>query len=424
MKEPALIEKTDNHKDEDCRIVGCKSCALKIPFDFPSDVVKAYKNGNLVIFAGSGVSTESSSVLPFTFYQQIKQLLEIPDEEKIEFSKLMTRFSSSPRTRKDLFWAIRNRIDYVKSFPQLYSSATEFHRELSTIPHLSDIFTTNWDDFFERECHATPIVTGKDFAVIQDTVGRKVFKLHGSIYNYGSIVATEEDYKKCYSKLIKGIIGAKLKILLMSKTLLFFGFSFDDKDFQRLYRLLRIEVGGLIPKSYVVTLDKQAKKKLNSLKINATPIITGAAFFIRQFKKKLVEEKLMLPDEKYDGINEAIKKLLEEHHKIDVHYLKNHPDCIYSICYQDGFRHALQRIISTKKSGVYSCVPHVLDLVQRHEDHIEKLLHDGKYDYVAYYIGNTNGLMYLLLDEKDRELMPMYFLFNCDDILHFDQYLE
>jgi len=425
MKKPALTEKKINkHDAENCRVEGCVMCALRIPFDLPSDILEAYKNGNLVIFAGSGVSTESSLVLPFTFSQQIKYKLNIPKDEKIGFSRLMTLFSSSPRTRKDLFREIRNRIDYVKSFPQLYGLATEFHRELSTIPHLDEIFTTNWDDFFERECRATPIVTGKDFAVLQDTFGRKVFKLHGSIYNYGSIVATEKDYQRCYSRLSKGIIGAKLKILLMSKTLLFFGFSFDDEDFQRLYRLLRKEVGGLIPESYVVTIDKNAEEKLSSLKINATPIITGAAFFIQQFKKKLVEEKLMLPDEKYNGIYKALKKVSKEHGKTDLHYLENHPDCIYSLFYQDGLQHALQRIISTMNSGDYSCEGYLLDLIKRHEDHIKKLLHDGKYEDVAYYTGYRNGLLYFLFNEKDRELMPIYFLFKCDEILDFDQYLK
>ena len=30
--------------------------------------------------------------------------------------------------------------------------------------------------------------------------------------------------------------------------------------------------------------------------------------------------------------------------------------------------------------------------------------------------------MYLLLDKKDRALMPLYFLFKCEDITSFDQY--
>lgn len=225
-KQPTIENKTSKHDSTVCRVPECEICKLKRPFELPPEIINAYKVGNLVIFAGSGVSTESAGVYPSTFYQCIKDELNLPKEEQIRFSKLMSLYCSHPRSRKDLFQAIKERIDYVKSFPELYNRATEFHRELSTIPHLDEIFTTNWDDFFERECDATPVVTGQDFAVLQDTPERLVFKLHGSIYNYGSIVATEEDYRNCYRRLSTGIIGAKLKILLVSKTLVFFWFFF------------------------------------------------------------------------------------------------------------------------------------------------------------------------------------------------------
>ena len=336
----------------------------------------------------------------------------------------MSLYCSPPRSRKDLLQAIKRRIDYVRTFPELYNRATEFHRELSTIPHLDDIFTTNWDDFFERECDATPIVTGQDFAVVQDTVGRKVYKLHGSIYNYGSIVATEEDYRKCYRRLSTGIIGAKLKVLLMSKTLVFFGFSFDDEDFQRLYRLLKKEVGGLVPRSYVVTLAERAKEKLDSLGINATPIITSATFFVEQLKKKLVEDKLMLPDQQYNGIDKVHEDVCIEHTKISKLGLVKHPDSLYSLFYQDGLLHAFERLLTTKKSGQNSCAQKMINIIDSYDVLIKEHLHKGNYPDVAYFTGYRAGLLCFLSDEKGRRSMPMYFLFGCGDIMNLEQYIK
>lgn len=336
----------------------------------------------------------------------------------------MSLYCSHPRSRKDLLQAIKKRIDYVRTFPELYDRATEFHRELSTIPHLDEIFTTNWDDFFERECDATPVVTGQDFAVLQDTLGRKVFKLHGSIYNYGSIIATEEDYRKCYKRLSTGIIGAKLKMLLMSKTLVFFGFSFDDEDFQRLYRLLKKEVGGLVPRSYVVTLDEQAKENLNSLGINATPIITSATFFVEQLKKKLVKDKLMLPDQQYNGIDKILTDVYIEHEKISKLSLTKHPDSLYSLLYQDGLQHAFERLLTTKKSGQNSCAQKMINIIESYDVLIKERLHEGNYPDVAYFTGYQAGLVYFLLDKKGRRSMPMYFLFGCGDIMNFEQYIK
>lgn len=370
------------------------------------------------------MSTESRGVYPSTFYQWVKDELSLPAEEKVSFSDLTSLYCSEPRSRKDLLKAIQKRIDYVKTFSELYLSATEFHRELSTIPHLDDIFTTNWDNFFERECEAIPIVTGQDFAVLQDVLGRKVYKLHGSIFNYGSIVATEEDYRKCYRNLSTGIVGAMLKTLLISKTLVFFGFSFDDKDFKRLYGLLNKDVAGLMPRSYVVTLDERAKDKLDSLGIRATPIITSGAFFVKQLKKKLVEEKFMLPDVQYEGIEEILEKVLIEHAKLCTLSVIKHPDSLYSQWYQDGLQHSFERLLSTKKSGENSCAHHMCDCIDGYESLIKDCLHKKNYPDVAYFTGYQIGLIHFLLDKKSRGSLPMYFLFGCGDIATFEEYIE
>jgi hypothetical protein len=268
-------------------------------------------------------------------------------------------------------------------------------------------------------------VTGQDFAVLHDTPGRKVYKIHGSIYNFGSIVATEEDYRKCYKDLSKGMIGNKLKMLLISKTLVFFGFSFTDEDFQRLYKFLMKEVGGLIPRSYVVTLDEKAKDKLDKLGINAIPIITKATFFVKEFKKKLIERKDMLPDELYDGIEMKLLSVYEEHEKLARIGLAKHPDSLYALSYQDGLIHAFERLLATKKSGENSCGQHIINVIRSYDPHIKDCLHKGKYNDVAYFTGYQAGLAYFILDEKQRQSMPIYFMFgNAANIMNLKQYLK
>lgn len=423
-KRSNIEKRISEHNSEDCQVHGCEICKLKRPFELPSEIVSACQAGNLVIFAGAGVSTESAGVYPSTFYQWIKDELKLSRQKRISFPKLVTLYCSPPRSRKDFLRAMKQRIDYVKTFPELYGRATEFHRELSTIPHLDEIFTTNWDDFFEKECSATPVVTGQDFAVLQDTPGRKVFKLHGSIYNYGSIVANEKDYRKCYKQLSTGIVGANLKILLMSKTLVFFGFSFDDEDFLRLYHLLSKDAAGLIPRSFMVTLDEQAKEKLASLHINATPIITSAAFFVQQLKKKLVEIKFMLPDQQYDGIDELHQHVLVEHEKLSRLGLVKHPDSIYSLFYQDGLLHAFERLGATENSGENSCAQKMINIIESYDALIKERLHERNYPDVAYFTGYQVGLMYFLLDEKSRRSMPMYFLFGYDVISNLEEFMK
>ena len=184
------------HKHNGKDIIGCEICKKKLSFEFPDEVFNACKAGRVVIFAGAGISTETANVFPFSFYEDAKRELNIKKDGNISFSELMNQYCKKFHGKKALLNKIKDRIDYVKSFPELYRQATGFHQELSTIYQIQEIITTNWDSFFEEECGAIPFVTPEDFA-FWECPGRKVFKIHGSINNLGSIVVTKEDYRKC-----------------------------------------------------------------------------------------------------------------------------------------------------------------------------------------------------------------------------------
>jgi hypothetical protein len=157
--------------------------------------------------------------------------------------------------------------------------------------------------------------------------------------------------------------------------------------------------------------------------MNTFPIITDAAYFIQEFKKKLVEEKLMLSDTNFDGLPEILGKVLFEHHILDKLNLNEHPDSIYSLAYQDGLIHAFQRAINKKNFGEYSCIVHLGQMIKSYDEHIKIKLHDRNYWDVAYFIGYRNGLIYLI-STNDRDSIPLYFLFGQRDILNYEQYIK
>lgn len=51
-----------------------------IPFELPEEIIEAAIEGNLVLFCGAGISTEGKTVLPYSFYESIKNELEIVDD--------------------------------------------------------------------------------------------------------------------------------------------------------------------------------------------------------------------------------------------------------------------------------------------------------------------------------------------------------
>jgi NAD-dependent SIR2 family protein deacetylase len=192
--------KPDKEQHTDSSDCVCQYCRLRKPFTLPEAVVADCHAGRLAIFAGAGISTEGRGVLPRTFYQDICASLAVDPEKAKPFPDVMSAFVARPNGRRLLLRKIRDRLAYVHSFAEIYGNATRFHSELATLYLADVIVTTNWDDYFERECGATPFVAPEDFA-FWDVPGRKVFKLHGSVNSYSSLVATRPDYEACFERM-------------------------------------------------------------------------------------------------------------------------------------------------------------------------------------------------------------------------------
>ncbi len=143
---------------------SCECCQHKIDFDLPEHLLEDFLTGEVTLFVGSGVSTESKNVYPETFFEEIAAELGCEKCDK-SFSELMEEYCSQPNGRIKLISEIKKRFDNIKSFPELYRSATEFHRELATLPQIKTIITTNWDTYFEDECGAIIILPGFETGV-------------------------------------------------------------------------------------------------------------------------------------------------------------------------------------------------------------------------------------------------------------------
>lgn len=400
---------TSNHLHrETCR---CEVCSNNHPFEIPGSLYDDLVKGNVVIFAGAGVSTESAQGFPRKFIDEIRDELGDAVATDTLFPDVMSAYCASPNGRAKLLRKIRERLNYVRSFPQLYRMVTSFHRELSTVPFINTIVTTNWDTYFEQECGAVPFVSAEDYA-FAEVPGRKVFKIHGSIDSYGSIVATRGDYERCYKSLRTGLLGSTLKLLLATKTVVYVGFSFADDDFIRILDALTSEMRGLLPHSYIVTLGNSNKDRY--LERGLTSIYTDATFFVSKLKERLVAEGQMLDDSRLDGVERLLEKLKKVHHnklaKIDT---RKFPDNIFGLCYQDGLIDCLERILELAKTGEYSQRERVIKVAKAYEFEIRtKKLAQGRYHDVAYIDGYVNGLIHLLANNEVRRAIPVYYAFG------------
>ena len=389
----------------------CVHCRNNLPFVMPKEIYNAVLNEKLVIFAGSGVSTEKSGVLPFSFYDDICRDLRIkPDPKRYPFQAVMTKYCIK-FSRTKLIEKIINRFRVIQSYPELYSHAVEFHRELSTISQIQIIFTTNWDNYFEEECGALPMISSQDF-VYWNLPERKVFKIHGSISNIGSIIATEEDYRRSYNQLKNKLIGNYLKVALSTYTFLFCGFSMNDPDFQKILQLLKKELKEYSPRFYLVTIDREMdRKKLTEY--NVVPIFTNATFFIHKLRLKLIKERHLLNESIFFDVCRKKNEIINIHDRINDDKLPlKYPSSIYTLSYQDGLIHIFQRILMRSKTGVYSNCCHVTSIIHFYERLIKKFIAEKNYLHVAYTRGYLNGLYFLVLGKKAQKVMPLYYFYD------------
>ena len=390
-------------------IETCIYCENHNEFTLPTDVKNAALNNDLILFCGAGISTETRKVMPYTFYTEIKNILadlNIDVNEDMPFSQVMSLYCNNQRNgRQKLYQKIQSRFQMIKNFPELYNSATEFHREVAQIPQINTVITTNWDTYFEDECDMFPIIYNED-AALWDTFEKRVFKVHGSIKNVGSIVATEEDYQKCYKRLSEDPIGDRLKTILSTKTVVFIGFSFGDEDLNALLEVLSGKLGDFSNQYYLVTIDKNWEKNEDKRII---PIITDGTFFIKSLKKELINQGILISNDIYDGAKYCEELLLDTHFELTnqddfFDLLDKYPELLLVLAYQDGLIHAYQRCIANVPNGNFLKHGYLSEVARQYDTFYKKRLEEKNYNQAYYDLGYSDGMVSLaLLSEEELE---------------------
>lgn len=398
----------DDRQKRNCE---CEVCKYDLEFALSEDLLTDFLSGNVTIFAGAGISTESKRVLKRTFYESIADELGL-DTSTLTFLQLMDKYCEQPNGRLKLLMAIKERFKHIDSFPELSGTATKFHEELATFFQVKNIVTTNWDTYFERYCNATPFVADPDLA-FWDAASRRVLKIHGSIANFGSIVATTADYEKCKSRLDIGLLGGLLKTMLATQTVVFIGYSLSDPDFLSIYEFVRERMNSLHKQAYAVTPFKEQTKELE--RAGLIPIITDGTYFLKQIKKHAVNKRAMLDDGLYEAASDLLDRVNREHYRLHCKVkVKDHPELIYAASYQDGMVHALGRAVNMRCTGEYSNGPRSHRVMHAYLQRRQQKLRARNYEDVAYIDGYVNALTFLLFDRKDRKWLkpPLYYMFG------------
>lgn len=386
----------------------CAYCANEIDFTIDDFLLDEMRNGNVVVFAGAGISTENPNSAPHSLYTEmaVECGLESPD---LAFPDLTQLYSDRPDGRYKLLQLIQQRFDYVSKFADLRHQATRFHDELSTMPYLRTFVTTNWDRYFEERCLAKPFVYDTDMR-FWDIPFRKVLKIHGTIDDYSSLVATRDDYNLCAQRLKESLVGGKLKEILCNRTCIFIGYSMQDDDFKEIFEFVRSSQGAFIKTHYVVSPNVKRKE----LPTNLKAIETDGMYFLKTIKQHLCSCDGYIPDETFDLLEQELWEVQDVHNAFwEAYSVKTHPQMLLSAMYQDGLIHGYQMAKDMKKSGQYSCPSILHSKMLGYESKISEYSKKKNYIEAAYFEGYQNVLIAILAStDLDHFPCPPHYFYT------------
>lgn len=182
----------------------------------------------IVLWAGSGLSLYAGYPSGRELAKIILQYAETDEEREILNRHIESLMDISGEyaqmhSRTELFEIIK------KTFDPNHVKDISIHTLISKIPQIKTIITTNYDKLFEMAySNKLNIYKGTIFPKKNRKLP-SLFKIHGDIDDCDSIVITNKDYSQFYEK-IDSLMWNRLKPILAEKSILFVGYSIEDKN--------------------------------------------------------------------------------------------------------------------------------------------------------------------------------------------------
>ena len=242
-------------------------------------VVSAIRDYDAILWAGSGLSL-------YAGYPSGSELSEIILEaaKSKEDKAILERYKNSLMDMSNEFSHLYSRdklLEILKAnFDLPPSVEPSIHRLIAKIPQICSIITTNYDHLFETVYeNRITVYTGTSFnRTVKGSID--LYKIHGDTSAPDSIVLTSTDYSQFYDRL-DTILWNKIKWLLAEKTVVFVGYSLEDKNIQDVFEKIVRQITPSDKEFFIVTPTMEAHKlrHLNTICRTTHIPLTGEEFF-------------------------------------------------------------------------------------------------------------------------------------------------
>ena len=203
--------------------------------EFPNPLLGALRDGNLVVFAGAGVSMGKPAEFPS--FKYLAKEITAASGQTLDEEESPERFLGRLEQQGVM---VHERA--VEALSKRNQEPTDLHRDLLGLyPHSTRarIVTTNFDTLFEKAANDVLESTPDVYRAPALPLGREfegIVHVHGAIDYSPGIVLTDADFGRAY--LTEGWARRFLVEVFRSFTVLFVGYSHDDVIMNYLTRAL------------------------------------------------------------------------------------------------------------------------------------------------------------------------------------------
>lgn len=185
-----------------------------------SELTRRFASGNGAVFVGAGLSMGAGLPSWAKLVEPLRDALKGLPERQSFTPEQIAGWYEITAGRRALVDFLTKQLNGAKP--------GNCHRLLDSLP--VDLFlTTNFDDLLERSlADADVIVNDIDFSALDDPSRRQLIKIHGDFRDAGSIVFTRADYDHYLEN--RPAIAETIRLTLMRRTVLFIGYSFNDRN--------------------------------------------------------------------------------------------------------------------------------------------------------------------------------------------------
>ena len=206
--------------------------------DFPSQMIKALRNDELVVFAGAGVSMGDPANLPS--FRELAIAIAHGTGETLQDRETEDQFLGRLELNGTNVYELARQV-----LSQDHPQPTQLHHDLMRLYQRSNsprIVTTNFDLLFEQAAKGLFESEPGVFKAPELPLGRNcegIVHIHGTLDRPNGMVLTDKDFGHAY--LTDGWAVQFLVELFQSFTVLFVGYSHSDAILSYLARALRVD---------------------------------------------------------------------------------------------------------------------------------------------------------------------------------------